>query len=132
MNSTVSPHRPGTILVLEDEIELSTLFGEILTQAGYSPVFAHSVTDALGILGRQHFDAAILDIELRDGVVFPVADRLNALGVPLLFASAVYFQIVPRQYQASRFIAKPFAVDALLAELEAAIRDGHRPAASNA
>ena len=56
---------------------------------------AYSVFDALGLRDTQQFDGAVLDVELRDGVVFPVADRLAELGIPYLFVSAVYDQLVP-------------------------------------
>ncbi|REN18179.1 response regulator, partial [Mycobacterium tuberculosis] len=51
-----------------------------------------------------------LDVELRDGPVFPVADRLAALGTPFLFASAVYYQVVPREHQQVPFVTKPFDI----------------------
>jgi DNA-binding response OmpR family regulator len=118
----------GTVLVVEDEIELSRLFVEVITQAGYAAVPTYSLTDALGALSRQHFDAAVLDIELRDGTVFPVADRLAALGTPFLFASAVYSQMVPQRYQDVPFVSKPFQIEALLAGIKAAVQNGVPPA----
>jgi CheY-like chemotaxis protein len=80
-----SPASRGLILVVEDDIQLSRLFVEVLTDAGYEVVPADSVTDALSTLSYQRVDAAVLDIELRDGPVFPVADTLAALGTPFLF-----------------------------------------------
>ncbi|MEG2805339.1 response regulator, partial [Stenotrophomonas sp.] len=116
------PH--GTILVVEDELQLSRLFVEVLTTAGYDAVPAYSVSDALGSVATQHFDAAVLDIELRDGPVFPVADRLAALGIPFLFASAVYAQMVPRQHQGTPFVGKPFNIDTLVARVAEAVARG--------
>lgn len=116
----VPPPR-GVILIVEDEIELSRLFSEVIRGAGFEVVAAYSVTDALSTLNDQHFDAAILDIELRDGSVFPVADKLTASHTPFIFASAVYSQMVPKQYQATPFVAKPFHLQDLLARVEAAV-----------
>lgn len=116
----VTPPR-GLILIVEDEIELSRLFSEVIRGAGFDVVAAYSVTDALSTLKHQSFDAAILDIELRDGSVFPVADKLTELDTPFIFASAVYSQMVPRQYQATPFVAKPFQLEELLARVEAAV-----------
>lgn len=112
---------PATLLVVEDEAELSRLFVEVLETAGYQVVTADSVTDALITLSGQHFDAAVLDIELRDGLVFPVADRLADAGTPFVFASAVYLQMVPRQHQDAAFVAKPFNINDLLARVEEAV-----------
>ncbi|MCS4233383.1 response regulator transcription factor [Stenotrophomonas rhizophila] len=119
-----SPPARSLILVVEDEIQLSKLFVEVLTEAGYDVVAADSVTDALSTLSYQHFDAAVLDIELRDGPVFPVADRLAALGTPFLFASAVYFQMVPKQHQGTPFVGKPFNIDELVTRVDDAVRRG--------
>lgn len=126
MNSAppVTPPR-GVILVVEDEIQLSRLFVEVLTTAGFEAVPAYSVSDALGSVTAQRFDAAVLDIELRDGPVFPVADRLAELGIPFLFASAVYVQMVPRQHQGTPFVGKPFNIDELVARVEDAVAQGH-------
>jgi DNA-binding response OmpR family regulator len=122
--SPKSPASLGLILVVEDEAQLSKLFVEVLTEAGYEVVPADSVTDALSTLSYQHFDAAVLDIELRDGPVFPVADRLAALGTPFLFASAVYFQMVPKQHQGTPFVGKPFNIEELVARVEDAVQRG--------
>lgn len=119
-----SPPARSLILVVEDEIQLSKLFVEVLTEVGYDVVAADSVTDALSTLSYQHFDAAVLDIELRDGPVFPVADRLAALGTPFLFASAVYFQMVPKQHQGTPFVGKPFNIDELVTRVDDAVRRG--------
>ena len=121
MSTLASSRTNKVILVVEDEIELSRLFIEVLSGAGYTVVPAYSVTDALFVIADQPFDAAILDVELRDGAVFPVADRLARLGTPYLFASAVYLQAVPAAHKAVPFIAKPFEIDDLLAHVERAL-----------
>lgn len=71
MNGSVRiPPSRGVVLVVEDEIDVSRLFVEVLSQAGYDVVPAYSVTDALGTLVYQRFDAAVLDIELATGRCF--------------------------------------------------------------
>jgi DNA-binding response OmpR family regulator len=114
----------GNVLVVEDEIELSRLFVEVITDAGYTAVPTYSLSDAMGVLSQQHFDAAVLDIELRDGTVFPVADRRAELGTPFLFASAVYSQMVPTRHRDVPFVAKPFRIEDLLAGVKAAMQGG--------
>jgi DNA-binding response OmpR family regulator len=114
MTSPAKSESGSSILVVEDEIEISRLFLEVLGNAGYRVVPAYSVVDALSSLASQPFDAAILDIELRDGPVFPVADHLAARGIPFLFASAVYFQAVPKRHQSAPFVTKPFSINELL------------------
>lgn len=124
MSRLASSRTNKVILVVEDEIELSRLFIEVLSGAGYTVVPAYSVTDALFAIADQPFDAAILDVELRDGAVFPVADRLARLGTPFLFASAVYLQAVPAAHRSVPFVGKPFEIDNLLAHVERALDVG--------
>lgn len=130
-DSTLPPAPRGLILIVEDEIEVSKLFVEVLEAAGFAVVPAYSVTDALGTLALQRFDAAVLDIELRDGPVFPVADTLAEIGTPFLFASAVYFQMVPKRHQGTPFVGKPFNINELVARVEDALGRGHNDAPSN-
>ncbi len=101
------------LLLVEDQLDLAELVEDALTDNGNTITHAESVFEALSLLRNAQFDAAILDIELGDGVVFPVADRLAELGVPFLFASAVYDQVVPARHQKARFVAKPFHIPQL-------------------
>lgn len=128
MNRSAVASAGRTVLVVEDEIELSRLFIEVLNESGHTAIPAYSVSDALSVIAHQRFDAAILDVELRDGPVFPVADRLAALGTPFLFASAVYYQVVPRAHQLVPFVSKPFDVKVLQQRVEEAL--ARRPASS--
>ncbi|AWH49660.1 response regulator [Stenotrophomonas sp. SAU14A_NAIMI4_5] len=101
------------LLLVEDQLDLAELVEDALSIDGSTITHAESVFEALSLLRSEQFDAAILDIELGDGVVFPVADRLAELGVPFLFASAVYDQVVPARHQKARFVAKPFHIPQL-------------------
>ncbi|MGE6331605.1 response regulator [Stenotrophomonas sp. NPDC077659] len=101
------------LLLVEDQLDLAELVEDALSGQGNTVTHAQSVFEALTLLRDGTFDAAILDIELGDGVVFPVADRLAELGVPFLFASAVYDQVVPARHQNARFVAKPFHIPQL-------------------
>lgn len=91
------------LLLVEDQLDLADLMEQALTDEGNEIAHANSVFEALGMLDSGHFDGAVLDVELRDGVVFPVADRLLELGIPYLFASAVYDQLVPVRHRRAPF-----------------------------
>lgn len=77
------------ILLVEDEYLIAELLEEWLSQAGadvFGPV--PSVEQALSIIEAHALDGAVLDVNLGPGrTVYPVADRLNELGVPYLFAT---------------------------------------------
>lgn len=108
------PSQPfARILLVEDDLHLAGFVEQALADLGHEVIHAHSVLDALNQLETTTFDLAVLDVELRDGVVFPVADRLASATTPYIFASAVYGQLIPMRHQHARFVAKPFHVDAL-------------------
>lgn len=113
MEAHDAAHPAKRLLLVEDQLDLSELVEQALEDDGKQVTRAYSVFEALSLLGNGQFDAAVLDIELRDGVVFPVADRLAEKGIPYLFASAVYEQMVPVRHQQAPFIAKPFHIQAL-------------------
>lgn len=128
MHSESRPHTCNLLLV-EDQFDLASLMEQALQQEGDQVTHAYSVFDALGLLDTRQFDGAVLDIELRDGVVFPVADRLAALGVPYLFVSAVYDQLVPARHRRVPFVAKPFHLEKLQQAVQHAL-SGSRVTAS--
>ena len=123
--------RPHTcnLLLVEDQFDLATLMEQALQREGDQVTHAYSVFDALGLLDTRQFDGAVLDIELRDGVVFPVADRLAELGVPYLFVSAVYDQLVPARHRQGPAFAEPFHLEKLQQAVQHAL-SGSRATAS--
>lgn len=106
------------LLLVEDQLDLAALMEQALGDGGSQVTHAYSVFDAMGLLETQTYDVAVLDVELRDGVVFPVADRLAELGIPYLFVSAVYDQLVPLRHRRATFVAKPFHIDQLQEALQ--------------
>ncbi|WP_282294829.1 response regulator [Stenotrophomonas sp. PS02289] len=114
MQNMPSLTRPSArILLVEDDMHLAGFVEEAITDLGHEVIHAYSVLDALWQLETGIFDLAVLDVELRDGAVFPVADRLATANTPYLFASAVYGQLVPTRHQHAPFIAKPFHLELL-------------------
>jgi CheY-like chemotaxis protein len=88
------------VLVAEDEYMLAEDLREALEQQGaevMGPVA--TVADALALLkeGPAPY-VAILDINLRGEMVYPVADVLRAMGIPFLFATGYDAQAIPEAY----------------------------------
>ena len=49
---------------------------------------AGNLKDALAIAaGKEHIDGAVLDVNLRGEMVYPVADVLRSKGVPMVFTT---------------------------------------------
>jgi CheY-like chemotaxis protein len=79
------------ILLVEDEFLIVEAMEEWLSRAGAEVVGpVPSVEQALDLIEAKAnaLDGAVLDVNLGPGkTAYPIADRLNELGVPYLFAT---------------------------------------------
>ena len=76
------------VLLVEDNAIIALGMASLLEDEGAHIVgpFAHLST-AMDEIAERLPDVALLDIELADGVVFPLADALCEAGVPMVFHS---------------------------------------------
>lgn len=76
------------ILIVEDEAMLALDLSFAMEDAGAQVVGpVHSLDNALILVARENFkaNAAILDVDLAGRDVYPVAEKLAAMGIPFLF-----------------------------------------------
>jgi len=110
------------ILVVEDELMIRMLLEGMLTDLGHSVAAeAGSVTDALALAERAEFDVAVLDVNLNNEPITPVADVLARRGLPFVFASGYGQRGVPEAYRQHPVLQKPFQVEALAQAIDAAL-----------
>ena len=76
-----------TLLVVEDEFLILLDLQYTLEEAGARVVTAGSVAEGLAVAAHERLDAAVLDVRLPDGEVFPLAEALRERGIPLVFHS---------------------------------------------
>lgn len=115
------------ILVVEDEYYLAddlvrTLRGEGADVVG--PV--GTLADAERLVAEGRIDCAILDINLRGEMAFPVADRLGEAGIPFLIASGYSRTHLPERFSEVPHLQKPFDPAQLLAAVPHAMASGGR------
>jgi CheY-like chemotaxis protein len=114
------------VLVVEDQYAVALDLCEGLGREGASIVGpASSVEDALAMLessGRP--DIAVLDIKLHGGLVYPVADKLEQLGVPYLFTTACEPDEIPEQYRLAPRFDKPIRLTSIIAAIREQIAPG--------
>jgi PAS domain S-box-containing protein len=73
----------GRILVVEDEALTAMAVARALEEAGFLPLGPVArVADALDLIRRERPDAALIDLNLFGTPAHPVADALEAMGVP--------------------------------------------------
>ncbi len=86
---TAMAGRSLSVLVVEDEFMIAMDLEMILEQEGHAVLGpASSVEIALRMLEDERPDVAVLDLNLRGQLVFPVAVRLREIDVPFVLSSA--------------------------------------------
>lgn len=82
---TDQPLLGARVLIMEDEFLVALALETALEEFGCRIVgpFA-TVEDGLASVSAEPLDAAVLDVNLRDGIVMPVALALRARGVPMM------------------------------------------------
>src|SRR5690349_13470992 len=96
MNEALTDKR---ILTVEDEYMLAQELALFLEQHGATVVGpVGTVQAALGLATREAVDAAVLDVNLRSQLVYPVADALIERGVPVVFVTGYDELLLQRPY----------------------------------
>jgi CheY-like chemotaxis protein len=109
MTSPNGPKVARRILVVEDEILISMLLEDMLTDLGYEvAATASRVDEALALARSIDIHAAILDVNLNGQEVFPVADALAGRSIPFVFATGYGERALPAAYQERPTLQKPF------------------------
>ena len=102
------------VLVVEDEAIISFLLEDMLGDLGASDVrHAGNVQTALAYLETHKPDLAVLDVNLGGERVYPVAEKLTALGVRFIFTTGYGRSGMEPRWQDSPVIQKPFNVEGM-------------------
>ena len=110
------------ILIVEDELLIALDLQVTLEDEGAQTVVAGTVAEALDQIGDDGgaFDAAVLDVRLGREEVFPVADVLAKLGVPIVFHSGhARASDLAETYPRASVLSKPAPPERLVAALVA-------------
>ena len=98
------------ILVVEDEMLIAVMIEETLQDLGCVVVGPVAKLDAALRLARDEaLDAAILDVTIRGGQVYPVAEHLFVRGIPFVLASGYGDWALPENLQDQPRLTKPFS-----------------------
>lgn len=98
------------LLVVEDEYVIALDLAHTLEDAGAEVVGPLStVEDALDYVANEgdRLDAAVLDVNLRNERVYPVADALAARGIPFVLTTGYDRSTIPATYAAAPHCQKP-------------------------
>ena len=96
------------ILVVEDEYYLADDLAAALRDAGgevFGPV--GSLHDAEQAVRAAGFDCAIVDMNLRGDMAFPIADQLGDAGIPFVIATGYNSASLPDRFADVPRVEKP-------------------------
>lgn len=97
------------ILVVEDEMMIVILIEDTLLDIGAEVVGpASGVKPALRLANDAPIDAAILDVNIRGGNSYPVADVLAQRGIPFLFCTGYSDWAVEERHRDRPRLSKPY------------------------
>lgn len=108
------------VLVVEDESLLAFMIEDALDRLGHDVIGPVSRLDkAIALAQEARFDAAILDVTIRGGNIFPVAEILQSKGIPFVLSSGYSDWALPENLKGRQRLTKPFSV----AQLDRALAD---------
>ena len=121
------------ILIVEDDAVLATDLTVFFRGLGAKIALAiPSVPAAHSAMAHYVFDAAVLDVNVQNEWVFPVANVLQRAGIPFMFLTAYAPESIPAEHRARPFLRKPYnktvLAEQVLALLEVGEQSRHQPA----
>ncbi len=117
------------ILIAEDEIDLSEIIEQKLTDEGYSVDVCHDGEDALYYLQNADYDAALIDVMMPKMSGFDAVKKYRSGGgkTPIIFLTArdgIDDKVKGLDMGANDYVTKPFSFAELTARVRAAVRKG--------
>jgi DNA-binding response OmpR family regulator len=115
------------LLIVEDNEELAELLAKGLEAAGYETDVLSTVEQARAVLNATFYAALILDLGLPDGdgleLLREIRERNNPVPVLVLTArGGLHDRVHGLRSGADDYLVKPFALEELIARLEAQLR----------
>ena len=115
------------VLVVEDDPAIARLLEVELSEAGYAVELAGTGADGLAAIERDEPVIVLLDVRLPDidGLSVCRQARRSGHGMPILMLTAldrVGDRVLGLDAGADDYLAKPFAIEELLARLRALVR----------
>lgn len=116
-----------TILLAEDDVNLGTLLQTFLKSKGYDVTLAENGALAFQLFGESNFDFCIFDVMMPEMDGFTLAKEVREIDkkVPILFLTAKSMKedkLEGFEVGADDYLTKPFAMEELLARIQAILR----------
>ena len=110
------------LLIVEDEPLVGMLLADMVEDLGGTVVAQASSFDAaLTAAARDGLDLAILDVNLRGQMSYPVAEKLVARGVPIIFVTGYARETIPFALRHIQILQKPYSAQNIARAAEAVL-----------
>lgn len=114
------------ILVVDDDVHLTTMIEGMLKDSGYAPLVAHTAEDGVRLAERREPDLVLLDVMVPTMGGWEACRRLRAISdMPIIFLTAlgdVSDVVKGLEMGADDYLVKPFRQVELLARIRAHLR----------
>lgn len=113
----MTPESPAQhVLIVEDEYFIANDLAIALQALGVEVVGPVADVDAAtALIDSVKIDSAVLDVNLQGDVVYGIASKLRARGVPFCFATGYDRSVLPSEFDDVPRWEKPFDVTKLAA-----------------
>ncbi|WP_299642864.1 response regulator [Devosia sp.] len=123
------PQSLGTVLILEDEVLVSTMIEDLLLELGAEhALVCNTLAQARAAIEQHGVHCAILDVQIGGADSFEIADALAARSIPYFFASASGPDRLSERHRHRPLLAKPFSNEQLRECVRAAVLQAALPA----
>ncbi len=110
------------ILIVEDNPYIAIALEEMLSEHGLVIAgVAGALDDALLLAASASLDIALLDVNIRDRKIDPVAEALTARGKPFVFTTGCGRAGLPEAFLDRPVVEKPFYIEEILETLQNAL-----------
>src|SRR5215218_1603919 len=96
------------VRVVEDEALIGILIEDMIHDGGEMLGPASTLTDALVFARETQADVALLDLNLKGVLAYPVADVLRERGMPIVFTTGYGSAGLSERFQDCPILDKPF------------------------
>lgn len=105
------------VLIVEDEFFLADDLRRELTDRGVDVAGPANTLDRARALTSGRIDFAVLDVNVKRELIFPLADELRERGVPFVFTTGYDAEMITAKYRDVERLEKPFVPRQLVQKL---------------
>lgn len=97
-----------SLLLVEDETLVGMMMKDTLTELGFHVIGPLGrIDEAIAVLERQPFQAAVLDVNLRGEMIYSLADEIANRGIPFIFVTGYGSEAIEKRFADIPVLQKP-------------------------